>query len=213
MAVRKVVTRTGRGFRGWFQSRKMQRPIGWESLLEQDAIYHFEFCTQVVSYQEQPEMIEFWVEGKRHVYFPDFELILRNGEIIHVEVKPKSKLKDADLRKRLQHIDAHYQRRGTQFLILTEDQIRNKVVLDNLKQLVYHCRWELDDEELLAAIEAMSLLPAATVDGAKAVLGNERDVYRLLAAGAYACDLHQLINGHTAIWAANEENSYATISF
>jgi hypothetical protein len=191
----------------------MQRPIGWESLLEQDAIYHFEFCTLVMSYQEQPEMIEFWVKGKRHVYFPDFELILRSGEIIHVEVKPKSKLKDADLRKRLQHIEAHYQRRGTRFLILTEDQIRNKVVLDNLKQLAYHCRWELDDEGLLAAIEAMTLLPAATVDGASALLGSERDVYRLLASGAYACDLQHTISGSTAIWAANEESSYATISF
>ena len=212
MAVRKVVTRTGRGFRGRFQSRKMGRPIDWESLLEQDAIYHFEFCTQVVSYQEQPEMIEFWVEGKRHVYFPDFELVLRNGEIIHVEVKPKNKLKNPDLRKRLQHIEAHYQRRGIRFLILTEDQIRNKVVLDNLKQLAYHCRWELNDEGLLAATEAMTILPAATVDGARAVLGSERDVYRLLATGAYVCDLHQPINGHTAIWAASGENSYVTFS-
>jgi len=208
MGVRRVIAPTGRGFRGRFQSRKMGRSIEWESLLEQDAIYHFEFCTDVMSFEEQPEMIEFWVEGKRHVYFPDFELIMRNGEIIHVEVKPKSKLKNPILQKRLQHIEEHYRRTGVRFLIFTEDQIRNKVVLDNLKQLAYHSRWQHQDQELEAAVQALSLLPALTVEGAKAVLGNERDVYRLIAAGIYACDLNQPICGSTKIWKTNGENGY-----
>ena len=210
MGVRKVVTPSGRGFRGRFPSIKMGRSIEWESLLEQDAIYHFEFCSQVVSYEEQPEMVEFWVAEKRHVYFPDFELIMRDGEIIHVEVKPKSKLKNPELVERLRYIEAHYKTRGILFLILTEDQIRNKVVLDNLKQLAYHHRWGPNDYEVLMATETMSLLPSATIGGAAVVLGSERDVYRMLAAGAYECDMSKPINKDSAIWKSTEEHSYVT---
>lgn len=99
-------------------------------------------------------------------------------------------------------------RRGIRFLILTEDQIRTKAVLDNLKQLAYHSRWQRDDQELRVAVEALSLLPALTVEGAKALLGNERDVYRLIAAGIYACDLNQPLSGSTKIWETNGENGY-----
>lgn len=210
MAVRNVVTRTGRSFRGKFSSRKMGRPVCFESLLELDAIYHFEFCSQVVSYQEQPEKIEIWVEGERHLYYPDFELVLSNGEIVHVEVKPKAKLKDPALRKRFAYIEVYYRRRGIRFLVLTEDQIRNQIVLGNLKQLAYHYRWQRNDQELREAVASLSLLPAATVEGAKAVLGSERDVYRLLAAGAYACDLNHPITGATKIWKATAEDRHAT---
>ncbi|OIQ75312.1 hypothetical protein GALL_430190 [mine drainage metagenome] len=49
------------------------------------------------------------------------------------------------------------------------------------------------------------------MEGAKAVLGSERDVYRLLAAGAYACDLNQPISGSTEIWEADGENSHVAI--
>jgi hypothetical protein len=184
MAVRTVVTRTGRSFRGKFSSRKMDRQVCFESLLELDAIYHFEFCSQVVSYREQPEKIEIWVEVDRHIYFPDFELVMNDGEIVHVEVKPKAKLRDPALRRRLAYIEDYYRRRGIRFIVLTEDHIRIKVLLNNLKQLAYYCRWQRDDWELQEAVGSLSLLPAATVEGAKAVLGNERDVYRLLAAGA-----------------------------
>ena len=210
MAVRNVVTRTGRSFRGRFASTKMGRPVAFESLLEQDAIYHFEFCSEVVAYREQPELVEFWVEGKRQVYFPDFELVTREGEIVHTEIKPKAKLNNPKLKKRLNDIAEHYRCRGMRFLVLTEDQIRNKTVLDNLKQLAYHCRWRQGDPELSVATEALSILPAQTVEGASAVLGGMRDVYRLLAAGIYVCDLTQPITGATKIWKLNGENSHAT---
>jgi len=121
---RKVVTRSGRRYRGYFPSWKMKRHIEWESLLERDAILLFEFSRGVASYREQPEMIEYEFEGEIHRYYPDFEVILKSGEIIHFEVKPASKLTSAELIKKLSAIKLHYERMGRDFRILSSDQIQ-----------------------------------------------------------------------------------------
>jgi hypothetical protein len=189
----------------------MGRSIGYESLLEESAIYHFEFSAQIASYQEQPEKTEFWVEGKRQIYFPDFELMMVDGEVVYVEVKPEAKLKDPVLKKRLEDIAEHYRQRGYRFVVLTDKQLKQEPLLGNLKQLIYHHRWERDDQELRAAMEALTLLPAHTVDGFKAVLGNVQDVYRLLATGFYVCDLSRPIEGSTEIQKATKENCYVAI--
>jgi hypothetical protein len=44
--------------------------VEWESLLERDAILLFEFSPGVVSYQEQPEMIEYEQDGVMRRYYP-----------------------------------------------------------------------------------------------------------------------------------------------
>lgn len=211
MGVRNVVKRTSRNFHGWVQSIKMGRSMGYESLLEESAIYHFEFCSQIASYQEQPEMTEFWIKGKRQIYFPDFELEMTDGELVYVEVKPETKLKNPVLKERLEHIAEHYRQRGHRFVILTDKQLKQEPLLGNLKQLIYHHRWKHNHHELRAAMEALTLLPAQTVEGAKVVLGNEQDVYRLLATGLYVCDLTRPIEGSTVIEKATKENSYVAL--
>ena len=135
MKSRKVVTRSGRGYRGYFPSWKMQRVVEWESILERDAILLFEFSLGVVSYQEQPELIEYEFEGKICRYYPDFEVVLRNGKVIHFEVKPSSKLKSHELIKKLSAIKHHYDRMGRDFRILSSDQIQKYPRHSNLMYL------------------------------------------------------------------------------
>ena len=135
MKSRKVVTRSGRGYRGYFPSWKMQRVVEWESILERDAILLFEFSRGVVSYQEQPELIEYEFEGEIHRYYPDFEVILTNGQIIHFEVKPSEKLKSHELIKKMSAIKHHYDRMGRDFRILSSDQIQKYPRNSNLMYL------------------------------------------------------------------------------
>jgi hypothetical protein len=189
----------------------MGRSVGYESLLEESAIYHFEFGSRIARYREQPEKTEFWAEGERQVYFPDFELEMTDGEVVYVEVKPETKLKNPFLKRRLEHIAEHYRQRGYRFVVLTDKQLKQEPLLSNLKQLIYHHRWKRNNQELYAAMEALTLLPANTVEGIKAVLGNEQDVYRLLATGLYVCDLSRPIEGNTEIRKATRENGYVTL--
>ena len=135
MKSRKVVTRSGRNFRGYFPSWKLRRMVEWESQIERDAILLFEFSCGVVSYQEQPELIQYESEGEIHRYYPDFEVVLKSGEIIHFEVKPASKLKSPELIKKLIAIKHHYDRLGLDFRILSDDQIRVNPRLNNLMHL------------------------------------------------------------------------------
>lgn len=69
MLSRKVVTLSGRRFRGYFPSYKMGRTVAWESLLELAAIHLLEFSRGVLSYREQPVLIQ----------YPDGEHMLRTS--------------------------------------------------------------------------------------------------------------------------------------
>lgn len=59
-----------------------------ESLLEQDAILLLEFSWGVLSYREQPALIEYHDGNKVREYYPNFELVLEDGSPVHLEVKP-----------------------------------------------------------------------------------------------------------------------------
>lgn len=75
MRVRKVVTRSGKRFRVKFPSRKMNQMVQRESLLERDAILHFECHPLVVTYQAKSSIeIYYDREAICHKYFPDFRL-------------------------------------------------------------------------------------------------------------------------------------------
>jgi len=108
-----------------------------ESILESKAILLTEYSRGVVTYQEQPELILYEFKGEIKHYYPDLELVLRSGEVIHVEVKPKSKLKSLELQEKLTAVGQHYERMGRRFLILTDEQILvNPVLIGNLSFLV-----------------------------------------------------------------------------
>lgn len=124
MQVRKVVTRSGRGFRGFFPSKKLNRHVAFESLLERDAIALFEKSDQVVSYREQPVLIYFYDGLEQKKYYPDFELEMDNGEVIHVEVKPAILLLSLKLTIKYQAIQSHYCNRPEHFAILTDKELR-----------------------------------------------------------------------------------------
>ena len=210
MSTRKVVGRSAKGHRGRYYSKKMKKFVEWESTYERNWILIVEYCYWVSIYREQPEKIKFWIGDVQVTYFPDFELILEDGQVVYVEVKPKEKLNDPILSQRLKNIEEYLKVRGIRFIVVTEDEIHNTVLLANLRQLDYHNRWSHDDDELVSAADSLSILPATTIDGAKAVVGDERYVYGLLASGLYSCDLKMPLHGATEIWKSNKENRYET---
>lgn len=125
MLSRKVVTRSGRGFRGYFPSKKLNRHVEFESILERDAIQIFEGSSDVVRYQEQPTIVFYYDEtGLPKKYYPDFELELENGKFFHVEVKPLAKMKKPKILKKYLAISKCYGSRQEHFVLLTEQQLR-----------------------------------------------------------------------------------------
>lgn len=134
MLSRKVVTRSGRGFRGYYPSKKLNRLVEFESLLERDAIKIFEHSDLVVSYQEQPKKVYYYDEIEEKKYFPDFQLVMINEDVIYVEVKPFYLLQSKI--DKYKAIQAHYRKQKELFVILTDKEIRNENFhLKNLHKL------------------------------------------------------------------------------
>ncbi len=201
--VRKVVKRTGRAsMRGYFQSQKMGRSIECESKLEMDAVRYFEMWPSVVSYCEQPVTIQFYMDGKMHKYTPDFGLLIIDREKpVHAEIKSERQLKNVRIRERLDHIAQHYEdHMDVEWIVLTEKDIHRQPMLSNLQLLHYHCRFSPKDQGLAEALDKLSLLPPQTVAGANAVLGNDYEIYHLLAAGLYIFDINLPLTLDTQIY-------------
>lgn len=131
----------GRSFglvRGKFPSRKMDRMIHWESQLERDAVLLFEFSPGVTAYQEQPFTAHYTIDDKTRRYTPDFEITLTSGETVVIEIKPEQKLLEPVTKRKFEHILRYFDRRGQPFLLLTEANIRQAELLENLRLLVRH---------------------------------------------------------------------------
>jgi len=124
MKSRKVVTRSGRGFRGYFPSKKLNRSVQFESLLERDAIKLFESSNEVVTYREQPTIIYYYLDDIQKRYHPDFELVLVDGYVVHVEVKPSIQLATIKLSAKYLAIAQSYFVRTESFVVLTEKELR-----------------------------------------------------------------------------------------
>lgn len=205
MAVRKVVTRTGRGMRCLVPSRKMGRMIQCESMLEADAVNLFEWSPDIVRFEEQPNF-EFPSDGENSFkYTPDFRLFLINGTDTYVEVKPERKLLGPTLRQRLSHIAEHFERSGRKFHILTDVTVRSKALRANLRQLNYHARPLPTDLAFWETFEHLIHCPALTLGAAHAAFNDPRLVLRLLSNRRLAFDIEQPLVNSTPLFIPGQE--------
>lgn len=198
MLARKVVTRRGRRFRGYFPSRKLHRMVAWESLLERDAILLLEVSPGVVSFQEQPTVIQYFDGKDLCDYYPDFEVILADGALFHLEVKTTTKLKNPKVATKFAAIAAHYQERGCGFRIVTEQELQREPLLTNAQELAY--LQGNTGRPLPSFHELRSDLGADTIAFAKAesILGRDT-VLHLITYGILGCDLNQPLAGDTLL--------------
>lgn len=77
---------------GTFFSRKMDRDIAYESLLELAALTSLENSGDIDWYQEQPLKIAYTSDGRRRVYYPDILAATSSGRCLLIEVKPVSSM-------------------------------------------------------------------------------------------------------------------------
>ena len=136
MPVRTVVRRSGKNFRGWFPSRKMNELIGWESILERDAICVVEYDPEVVAFEEQPSEETYYLpDGIPRQYFPDLRLTYQDGRVVDVEIKPQRKLEDPRVAEKYALIQKRYAQLGRHFRLWTDREIRAEPHFSKVKAL------------------------------------------------------------------------------
>lgn len=213
MRVREVVTRSSKGYRGYFPSRKLNRQVQYESLLERDAIYIWEFSPGVIRYQEQPAIIEFEHQGSIHRYVPDFELHLRNEQIVHIEIKPEGALSDPELVAKYSSIARRYQETDIEFLILTEREIRQPFLLSNLKFLYRGLRSTKNVESIYLDIRRYLQSHESCHFSQLTQEFDKEAVVMMLARNFLACDFKRDLNDPDNVIRLPAEVDYATLWF
>nr|BAH15067.1 hypothetical protein [Vibrio parahaemolyticus] len=132
-----------------FVSLKTDSVQTTESDLEFDACFHFEFATNVKSFETQPLGFEYRLNGRLRRYTPDMLCYFNDGYATYYEVKPKWVTERDEFKKKF---DAQKQQsiaNGYDLLVLTENDIQTYPLLDNLKIIHrYACSDSLDDMQV-----------------------------------------------------------------
>lgn len=199
MAIRNVVTRSGRGFRTKFPSLKVEAMVDGESPLEGGAVLLLESSWGVVGFWGQPARIRYWDGEQMRDYYPDFDVLLVDGSRFHLEVKHSHKLARPDVADKFRAIAAHYRTNlHIPFRIATEIEIRREPVRSNAL-LLARFRWrrglELPSAEVLAELFGNGNLPLACVETALGCV----IAWHMLAIGRLQCDLTKIISADTLV--------------
>ncbi|WP_177187881.1 TnsA endonuclease N-terminal domain-containing protein [Formivibrio citricus] len=172
--------------------------VAWESLLEKDALLLLELSPGVVSYREQPTVIQYSDGIQVREYYPDFELVLADGSIVHLEVKPSEELAKPKIRSKYEQIAAHYRARQFTFRIITELEIRREPRFSNLELIAY------PHSHAWLSLPAHDVLVDFFHGHVRSLRDCDRDLgaastRRLIANGKLVCDLDQPLTANTPV--------------
>jgi hypothetical protein len=184
--------------------------VAWESLLERDAILLIEFSPGVLSYQEQPTLVQYADGTRIRDYYPDFELELINGKRIHVEVKSTYQLSKPEIATKYTAIAEHYARARHDYRIVTEAEICREPLQTNLRVLAYLSAAKprtLPSNQELADRFGSTAIQFSTF---AAELGKDTTL-RLIANGCLECDLNLPLAGDTPVFVAKGGERNATV--
>lgn len=127
---------------GHISSKKLNKPVQFESSLERDFIYLLEFDFNVKMYLEQPLEIPYKDEnGINRVYIPDFAVSyhdkFRKNEIIEIKYESELLLKNPNLILKHEAARKYCIANNLMFRICTDVDIRetNNIKLKNIKFL------------------------------------------------------------------------------
>jgi hypothetical protein len=168
---------------GYYPSIKNNRAIAWESQLEEKACNLFEFSTIVTSYREQPVSIYYQTQGKICRYTPDFELTINTGEKLYVEIKPYSKLKNPELRNQLTDITKFWKENGYDFVVITDEELKDSELQRNLKLLRMHLRHDCESAFITQAHHWLKSQIYADIKKFSAYFGSPSKALALIAQG------------------------------
>lgn len=211
---RRVVAPTGGIVRGHFPSRTARRMVAFEQLVELDFLFLCEFAPQIVNIREQPFKLKYAMQGKVRIYTPDYSLIIRDGSILVVEVKPVRSLAKPEIREKLLHVREAMIRQGHQFIVMSSETIRLQPYLDNIKRLHRFLRYPLGPEQrrnLLRARSRHVANPVISMQCLTRELGGRDEVLWYLAHGEISCDLTQPLTEDTLMSLIPQEVDYVFV--
>jgi hypothetical protein len=202
VGVRKISNAGRRQVIGKFPSIKMKTVIWWESQIERDYIYLLEIDPNVISYQGQPFQISYQQQGKSRIYTPDF-FVKRNQIQQVVEVKANSQINKLQNKRLWQIITNWCQKQNWQFLVITDQMIRQQPKLNNIKLLFKYARTYLTKQNYWDCQKYFQLKKLVKFQEAEEDLKEKgitkKHLYKLLYLGLIATDLSQCLEAESLL--------------
>jgi hypothetical protein len=192
MRVRDITNSGGKKLIGKFPSLKMGRIVWYESLLERDYFYLLEIDPDVISYQEQPGLIHYLLDGERHRYTPDL-LVWRRDKKQIVEVKPKKRAEEEKFVRLFRIAGETCRKEGYEFVVATDEMIRLQPRLDGIKLLYRYARTPLLPQHQIGCHEFFVGRQEASLEEVTRFFASrgidQQVVYALIYRGVLSVDL------------------------
>ena len=145
---------------GYFPSLKLGRMVAFESTIERDYLYLLDLEAAVTTFEEQPPTLTYEHNGKTRRYTPDF-LIREAGREVLVECKPEAKLEHNDNLLKFAAARSFCEVRGWSFRVVTDTELRQGHLLENVKCLTYRDRYNPPPDVSKAMSTLLSRQPLA----------------------------------------------------
>lgn len=176
--IRKITNRGSKKNTGFFPSKKNERNVAFESLIELDFIYLLEFDEKVISYFEQPFKLKYFYKNRTRTYTPDF-LVNRTDKTLVIEIKPHKQfiqiINNEDKKQKYIVADMHCISIGQEFRIITDNDIRNGNFLNNIKYLFAYAGKKVPASDKLLIRNLLISTGPTSINNLIALLSNNKN--------------------------------------
>ena len=109
---------------GWITTNKTISPIWHRSGLEKYFIEEVSKVEKIISVESAEGLeLEYTLDGKKHVYLPDFKIVFENGQVEIIEIKGSFFLKDKRNKPKQEALRLFCEKNGFLWKILTEKEV------------------------------------------------------------------------------------------
>ena len=185
MPVRKIVA-GHRSCRGFFWSPKNDSQLAYESTFERDFFYLLELNKEVLSYEEQPILIELTWGEETWLYTPDVMVRMRGCDrpLIY-EVKPLEDDFPVNKKKAMNH---WCRANGFRFEVIDAKKIRTPE-LKQAKALYQYLRFNPSKRAVDSVLQEVASESSVSVNKLVDIVGCRLgDIYYLIASNKLSCD-------------------------
>lgn len=200
--VRKVVRRSN--YRQTYQlfSKKTQKTMSCESLIEFNGCYILEAIPEVKSYQMQPAVITYEIDNEQHRHIPDVLIEFNDQTSCFIEFKAESELDDDMLICRTAVLSKNLPAHGYGYLVVCDDQVSG-VPLVNAKLLFHAPRTKIPQPTLMDIRNIFYGKSKATIGNLLATFAHvpqiKNHLYQLMLTGKIGYETEELITPNSEI--------------
>ena len=173
----------------------------WESIHELNAFRLLEVNPEVKTFQEQPCVIHYVLDGISYRHYPDILVQTQTAREIW-EIKPIEEANKPEVISRTKFLEAALPDHGYQYRVLLGEDLGRKIRLDNIKALLDCNRLTIAPlvrEKIRQIFSTVSTLTIGTLQECLQGEISQKEIYRLIIEGDLFCNMETPFSSTTQL--------------